>query len=547
MAQPPGAPDQGRSQLAVAPNAHTDSPVEFVFPEENTVKPRRDAWWARVRRATAALAAAACGAALWAAGAAAVGAPLLPGGAAFALVALYAAALASTRAADALRLPGLLGPLAAGVAARSLRLVALDAGAEEVAALLRQASIALIMSAAGLGLEPAALRRLSGAVLRLALLPGLVEVAAVAVASYLLLDLPWLWGAMLGASLAAISPAVVIPCLNSLRKRGFVVDGGIATIIVAAASLDDVVAFTAFQGIFSVIFSSGDLGWRLSQGPIGLLIGLGFGLTWGAFCGFVPYHTIGHKSGLRVALVAAGGLLAQFGGDALEFESAGVMGCVVSAMVAAALWRRFDPQGNEAVAAAQRLMDCAWAWVEPVLFALVGAEVDLRTLDARASGLGAAALAIALILRLVVSVLAAYGEDFTFKERIFIAFAWFPKATVQAALGPVALDAARALQPPSPLAVARGRVLLNVNVLSILLTAPAGAAFMALGGPRLLRRRADAQQLPGPPRTPDAEAPVPQSSGDHSPPGPPRSLPLERIPQNHVVPPLPQKITHFIW
>ncbi|GLH13241.1 Mitochondrial sodium/hydrogen exchanger NHA2 [Gryllus bimaculatus] len=216
------------------------------------------------------------------------------------------------------------------------------------------------MSAAGLGLEPAALRRLSGAVLRLALLPGLVEVAAVAVASYLLLNLPWLWGAMLG-----------------LRKRGFVVDGGIATIIVAAASLDDVIAFTAFQGIFSVIFSSGDLGWRLSQGPIGLLIGLGFGLTWGAFCGFVPHHTI-------------------------------------------------------------------------------------------------------------------------------------------AALGPVALDAARALQPPSPLAVARGRVLLNVNVLSILLTAPAGAAFMALGGPRLLRRRAHAQQLPGPPRTPDAETPVPQSSGDHT-------------------------------
>ena len=38
-----------------------------------------------------------------------------------------------------------------------------------------------------------------------------------AVASHLLLDFPWLWGFMLGFVLAAVSPAVVVPCLLQLQ------------------------------------------------------------------------------------------------------------------------------------------------------------------------------------------------------------------------------------------------------------------------------------------------------------------------------------------
>ena len=43
-------------------------------------------------------------------------------------------------------------------------------------------------------------------VFRLAFTPCLVEAVAVAVASHFLLDLPWLWGFMLGFVLAAVSP-----------------------------------------------------------------------------------------------------------------------------------------------------------------------------------------------------------------------------------------------------------------------------------------------------------------------------------------------------
>ena len=59
--------------------------------------------------------------------------------------------------------------------------------------------------------------RIAGLVFRLAFTPCLVETFVVAVASHLLLDFPWLWGFMLGFVLAAVSPAVVVPCLLQLQ------------------------------------------------------------------------------------------------------------------------------------------------------------------------------------------------------------------------------------------------------------------------------------------------------------------------------------------
>ena len=35
-----------------------------------------------------------------------------------------------------------------------------------------------------------------------------------------MLGLPWLWAALLGCVLAAVSPAVVVPCLLTLQDRG---------------------------------------------------------------------------------------------------------------------------------------------------------------------------------------------------------------------------------------------------------------------------------------------------------------------------------------
>ena len=46
-------------------------------------------------------------------------------------------------------------------------------------------------------------------------------------------------------------------------------------------------------------------------------------------------------------------------------------------------------------------------------------------------------------MRMVASFLAVLGAGLSLREKFFIPFAWLPKATVQAAIGSVALDTAR--------------------------------------------------------------------------------------------------------
>lgn len=150
-----------------------------------------------------------------------------------------------------------------------------------------------------------------------------------------------------------------------------------------------------------------------------------------------------------------------------------------------------------------------WGIAQPVLFSLIGAAVDVRGLTGDVVGGAAAALAGGLALRSAVAFVCVWGSGTGARtlgvgEAAFVSIAWLPKATVQAALGPVALDAVVALLPenydaddftPSAgeegadydTSLLAGRSLLALAVLSILVTAPAGAALIAFSGPKLLQ------------------------------------------------------------
>ena len=86
-------------------------------------------------------------------------------------------------------------------------------------------------------------------VIRLAFTPCLVETIIVGISSRILFkyalqyEFPWLWGFLLGFVLAAVSPAVVVPSLLELQEKGYGVSKGIPTLVIAAASVDDVQDF----------------------------------------------------------------------------------------------------------------------------------------------------------------------------------------------------------------------------------------------------------------------------------------------------------------
>ena len=101
----------------------------------------------------------------------------------------------------------------------------------KIARSLRTLCLTVILLRAGLEMDPVALWKLSGMVIRATFVPCFVEAAAVATLSHFILGFPWTVGFMLGFVLAAVSPAVIIPCLMSLSERGYGVAKGIPTLV----------------------------------------------------------------------------------------------------------------------------------------------------------------------------------------------------------------------------------------------------------------------------------------------------------------------------
>jgi len=113
----------------------------------------------------------------------------------------------------------------------------------------------------------------------------------VAIVGKLLLDMPWLWGFQLGFVLGAVTPAVVVPQLLTLQQKGFGVEQGIPTLVMAASSFDDVIAISLFGVFLGIAFSEGNLVFNIFRGPIELLMGVVFGSLVGVLCWFLPNKT----------------------------------------------------------------------------------------------------------------------------------------------------------------------------------------------------------------------------------------------------------------
>ena len=80
-----------------------------------------------------------------------------------------------------------------------------------------------------------------------------------------------------------------------------------------------------------------------------------------------------------------------------------------------------------------------WMFCQPFLFGTVGAAVQFSVISPSVIGWGVIVIMLGVTFRWLGTILAAFESKYTCKERMFMAFAWIPKATVQAALGAMTL------------------------------------------------------------------------------------------------------------
>ncbi|XP_014612429.1 PREDICTED: mitochondrial sodium/hydrogen exchanger 9B2-like, partial [Polistes canadensis] len=126
-----------------------------------------------------------------------------------------------------------------------------------------------------------------------------------------------------------------------------------------------------------------------------------------------------------------------------------------------------------------------WMIFEPILFGITGTQIRIDELKGKTVYLSISCLLAGIIIRIIVTIIVGIGCKLNTKEKVFIALSWMAKATVQAALGPVTLDE---VNQDDTEQVEYANIVLTICVLSILLTAPAGAIIISLSGPKLLTK-----------------------------------------------------------
>ncbi|MGL4346325.1 MAG: cation:proton antiporter [Cellulosilyticaceae bacterium] len=371
---------------------------------------------------------------------------------------------------DKMRLPGLLGMLILGMIIGPHGFNLLSEEIMVVSSDLRQIALIIILLRAGLGIKRSDLKSVGTAAIKMSCIPGIIEGAMIAVAAHYLFQISFVEGAILGFIIAAVSPAVIVPQMIGFIEAKLGTRKGIPTLILAGASVDDVVAIT-LMSVFMGMYGGQNMNitMKLLGIPISILLGIGLGIVMGIILVrlFKKYHIRDTKKVLVMIGVAIGLVILE---EILKSKIA--IASLIGVMTIGFVILERAPEVGERLGAK---LGKVWLFAELLLFVLVGAQVNLPVVVS-AGGLGLVVLLIGLAGRSIGVWISLIGTDFNAKEKLFCIVAYIPKATVQAAMGAVPLAAG----------VASGELILAIAVLAIVVTAPLGAIGIKTLGPQLL-------------------------------------------------------------
>ncbi|HBJ10915.1 MAG TPA: potassium transporter [Ruminococcaceae bacterium] len=374
-----------------------------------------------------------------------------------------------------MRLPRIIGMIAAGIILGTYVLDLLDPKILGISSELRQMALIIILIKAGLSLNLSDLKKVGRPAVLLSFVPASFEIIGYVLFAPLLLDISHIEAAVMGAVLGAVSPAVVVPRMLKLMEEKRGTEKSIPQMIMAGASCDDIfviVLFTTFVGIAQG--GKANL-LNLVDIPVSILLGVAVGAASGFILAFFFKTAYTHGNSIRNSMKVIIVLSVSFLLIALELWTkqwiavSGLlavvsMACVLKIKSPACVTKRLSEKFGK-----------LWLAAEVILFVLVGAAVDIRyTLKAGIAAVGI--IGIALTFRAVGVALCLIRTPLNIKERLFCIIAYLPKATVQAAIGSV----------PLSMGLSCGSIVLSVAVLGILITAPIGAIGIDLSYKKLL-------------------------------------------------------------
>ena len=371
-----------------------------------------------------------------------------------------------------MKLPALLGMLITGVILGPYGLNLLDGSILGISAELRKIALIIILTRAGLGLDLFGLKKIGRPAVLMCFVPASFELLGMILLAPKLMGASVLESAVMGAVLAAVSPAVVVPRMVKLMDEGYGVKEGIPQLILAGASVDDVYVIVLFSTFVGMMRGEGASILKFVNIPVSIFFGIATGLFLGVLLAYF-FKKVHIRDTSKVLIILSISFLLVVIEDKLTTA------ITFSSLIAVMFIGIGLQKKREAVA--KRLSvkyGKLWVAAEVFLFVLVGATVNIEYLGK----IGAKAFVViigALIFRMFGVFVCLLGTNLKRKEQLFAMMAYTPKATVQAAIGGI----------PLALGLACGDTVLTVAVLAIVFTAPLGAFAIDLSYKKLLNKQ----------------------------------------------------------
>lgn len=370
------------------------------------------------------------------------------------------------------RLPSLMGMLLTGIVLGPYVLNLIDGTILNISPDLRRIALIIILTRAGLSLDVNDLKKVGRPAVLMCFVPACFEIVGMLLLAPRLLGISLIDAAIMGAVVAAVSPAVIVPKMLKLMEEDYGTDKSIPQLILAGASVDDVfviVMFTAFTGLAQGGTVSAA---SFVQIPVSIIVGV----IVGGIVGFIlaEYFKAVHvRDTVKVVLILCLSFILVTIEDNIK-NTVPFSGLIAVMCLGIVLQRRRSVVAGRLSAKFSKL----WVAAEILLFVLVGATVDL-TYALSAGGAAIVLIFCVLLFRMAGVFVCLIKTNISWRERLFCMIAYTPKATVQAAIGGV----------PLALGLSCGNIVLTVAVLAILITAPLGAFCIDLTYKRLLNRR----------------------------------------------------------
>lgn len=370
-----------------------------------------------------------------------------------------------------IKLPGLLGMLATGIVLGPYVLNLIDSSILNISSELRKIALIIILTRAGLGLDITGLKKIGRPAILMCFLPASFELLGIILIAPGALGMSVLEAAIMGAVLAAVSPAVVVPRMVKLMDNGYGTAKGIPQLILAGASVDDVYVIVLFSTFMGMMQGKGASIINFVNIPVSIILGMGVGILAGYLLAMY-FEKIHIRDTVKVLLILSISFILVATEDMLNTPIK-FSALIAIMFVGVGLHKKRDVVAKRLSQKYEKL----WIASEVFLFVLVGATVNINYLG----NMGIKALIVifgALIFRMAGVFVCLIKTELNKKERLFTMMAYTPKATVQAAIGGI----------PLALNFACGETVLTIAVLAIVITAPLGAFAMDLSYKKLLRR-----------------------------------------------------------